>query len=891
MAASRSSRVTRSTVGVNGLDENFYGRTLRTRSISHAEESSPVPQPRSQSPKKKECIQSQKGTNGTKTTELKQQNLRESVSTPRKRGLSISEKDNCDKSVEDNGEREEEESVLPVCKRVKLSPSEASALEDELPVKNESETVEGKSQSVDNGAESPGHKKARRCLVLDDCDKVEVKNETVSDVGICKSVFSQEEVDYQTVNGTDEGNATCGDSEGCLPIEDTKPNTDGSCTSSEQTDIKNGSSGGDCCSLSLNGSKVDSTSEPNVPCPNSQEGTTSVNRKAEDKCSSCETQSNNLMVTCAPQLSVSNSEGNVEGNSNCSKSQCTEGIVDNQSATSDDRSVCKESEPPAELDSAQVDSLSELQEYRYTLRTSPRRAGLNKDSPKTNSSPRADDQVEEQKLSPERNTSTDNTTELSEKTELISQTEKVVAGDFGEGSNNRITGQPSGSGPVSGGLPTAKEKESLQSQTAEEEEEDPDVYYFESDHLALKHNKDYQRLLQTIGVLESQRIQAVQDLEYLSIQAGDALKDPIRFVEQLQKKIHLGFPCPQRVVQLPDIAWEQYTSSLGNFERELKNKKRNTRGLKLIFDKGLSARPKSPLESKKDGEPSYYSLLPSSDSLESTSHSRPQMIRGRLYDETKPESFNQLWTIEEQKKLEQLLLKYPPEEVESRRWQKIADELGNRTARQVASRVQKYFIKLTKAGIPVPGRTPNLYMYSKKSSSRKQHPLNKHLYRPSTFMTSYEPPVYMDEDDPSSFHDSNMDAAAEDEVSDEESIPAECRHLPEYKELLGLKKLKKQKLHQLKAASGFVQHVGFKCDSCGLEPILGVRWHCMDCPQNVSLDFCDACSDCLHETDIHKAHHQLEPVYRAETFLDRDYCVSQSTSYSYLDPNYYPANR
>lgn len=33
---------------------------------------------------------------------------------------------------------------------------------------------------------------------------------------------------------------------------------------------------------------------------------------------------------------------------------------------------------------------------------------------------------------------------------------------------------------------------------------------------------------------------------------------------------------------------------------------------------------------------------------------------------------------------------------------------------QVASRVQKYFIKLTKAGIPVPGRTPNLCMYNKK---------------------------------------------------------------------------------------------------------------------------------------------------------------------------------
>lgn len=40
-----------------------------------------------------------------------------------------------------------------------------------------------------------------------------------------------------------------------------------------------------------------------------------------------------------------------------------------------------------------------------------------------------------------------------------------------------------------------------------------------------------------------------------------------------------------------------------------------------------------------------------------------------------------------QKKLEELLLKYPPEEVESRRWQKIADELGNRTAKQVMGRL------------------------------------------------------------------------------------------------------------------------------------------------------------------------------------------------------------
>ena len=38
------------------------------------------------------------------------------------------------------------------------------------------------------------------------------------------------------------------------------------------------------------------------------------------------------------------------------------------------------------------------------------------------------------------------------------------------------------------------------------------------------------------------------------------------------------------------------------------------------------------------------------------------------------------------------------------RWKKIATCLGNRTSVQVQSRVQKYFQKLQKAGLPVPGK-------------------------------------------------------------------------------------------------------------------------------------------------------------------------------------------
>ena len=53
---------------------------------------------------------------------------------------------------------------------------------------------------------------------------------------------------------------------------------------------------------------------------------------------------------------------------------------------------------------------------------------------------------------------------------------------------------------------------------------------------------------------------------------------------------------------------------------------------------------------------------------------------------------------------EELLVQFPSEDVEMERWKKIATALGNRTPIQVQSRTQKYFLKLQKAGMPVPGR-------------------------------------------------------------------------------------------------------------------------------------------------------------------------------------------
>lgn len=102
-------------------------------------------------------------------------------------------------------------------------------------------------------------------------------------------------------------------------------------------------------------------------------------------------------------------------------------------------------------------------------------------------------------------------------------------------------------------------------------------------------------------------------------------------------------------------------------------------------------------------------------------------VRGRVFDQTKTVTFNQLWTNDEQRRLEELLIEYPPETVEMRRFAKIARALGNRTTKQVASRLQKYFKKLHSAGMPVPGRLPKSYRsYLSKVRSMK-------VARPTTF--------------------------------------------------------------------------------------------------------------------------------------------------------------
>lgn len=87
-------------------------------------------------------------------------------------------------------------------------------------------------------------------------------------------------------------------------------------------------------------------------------------------------------------------------------------------------------------------------------------------------------------------------------------------------------------------------------------------FYFESDHLALKGNKNYTALLKTIVILEAQRTQAIEDLDKLLAARSKAMKDPISFVAQLQSGDLPELPSPQKIADIPYIDWAQYNIAL-----------------------------------------------------------------------------------------------------------------------------------------------------------------------------------------------------------------------------------------------------------------------------------------------------------------------------------------
>ncbi|KAF7382192.1 ZZ-type zinc finger-containing protein 3 [Vespula maculifrons] len=372
-------------------------------------------------------------------------------------------------------------------------------------------------------------------------------------------------------------------------------------------------------------------------------------------------------------------------------------------------------------------------------------------------------------------------------------------------------------------------------------------FYFESDHLALKGNKNYTALLKTIVILEAQRTQAIEDLDKLLAARSKAMKDPISFVAQLQSGDLPELPSPQKIADIPYIDWAQYNITLPD----------------------TRMRPQT----------RHGHILPQTQ-IKTDQENGKILVRGRAFDESKPETFNQLWTIEEQRRLEELLIEYPPEEVEMRRWTKIANALGNRTPKQVSSRVQKYFIKLLRAGLPIPGRGPKVKFDVKKGFNHRHQRNNYMLFKRSTFFPHQDLSFVTNEE-------SKEQPIIEESEDDIGNICTDDNS--ELRQIELVRQVKTEKEHE---SYPVYKHVGYKCVVCGEEPLKGTRWHCLECQNGI-----DLCGDCAvaqieAENPTHDPLHKLIPIKQSQysQSYDLDYFPQSfnNSSYNYLDPNFLP---
>ncbi|ORX65034.1 hypothetical protein K493DRAFT_340366 [Basidiobolus meristosporus CBS 931.73] len=428
-------------------------------------------------------------------------------------------------------------------------------------------------------------------------------------------------------------------------------------------------------------------------------------------------------------------------------------------------------------------------------------------------------------------------------------------------------------------------------------------------------NDDYLLVTSAMDVLRHQLDQARKDISKLSELKEKALADPITFVTQLRERRNEKPPKLQRVVAIPAIDLDKYVSRV----------KRGTQDISLNFSP-LQRPPlyKSILSSTSaqlpaDGVASATASKASSPtSIEIESNNKADVKQEELNEYfppsqtatevksnkrsindvdqgDKPMSFNQPWSDEEQARLVAYLDEFPEEPIQSQRFLKISKALGTRTPKQVASRVQKYFIKLAKAGLPVPGRMPNMAIYNKpaassrKPSEKKKTPppkkqktesrpgysnryivdasywQNKLLtcrirFSGAQYLTGPITPTVLMSDDDEAAESSTVRAPPAARKSTPKSSPP--------------------------AAASSSAHHGYKCDNCLIEPIVGARWTCTDCDEDHQVDLCNSChASGDFQNDHHDPSHAFQKVSLGDDayyYQDNDYNEQPAGEYSYL---------
>jgi len=191
-----------------------------------------------------------------------------------------------------------------------------------------------------------------------------------------------------------------------------------------------------------------------------------------------------------------------------------------------------------------------------------------------------------------------------------------------------------------------------------------------------------------VETLKSLKEQTKNDLDSLFRLKTMALEAPVKFVEDLVGERLEPFPKRLQLPSMPTVDFQKY------------QKVRIPPPPRPRKETDKASSPPQQRASSPGNESSSSSSNEPHEGKDDKNRIVGEKVRGREYTAQKPPSFNRLWTEEENEKLEELLLKYPPEPVAAHRWSKIARALGTRTPKQVASRTQKRDQKLMKALLP-----------------------------------------------------------------------------------------------------------------------------------------------------------------------------------------------
>lgn len=92
-----------------------------------------------------------------------------------------------------------------------------------------------------------------------------------------------------------------------------------------------------------------------------------------------------------------------------------------------------------------------------------------------------------------------------------------------------------------------------------ESAEESNVFYFESDHLALRGNRDYTNMLRTIAVLEAQKIRVQQQIEELALAKKRYLEEPELFLAKIRNNEEIISP---NYMTIANVSFEYFKKKI-----------------------------------------------------------------------------------------------------------------------------------------------------------------------------------------------------------------------------------------------------------------------------------------------------------------------------------------